>query len=833
VKNYKKALLALSIVATLPLMAATNDDYIYVNTFADEDGENSNACSLREAVQTAADNKPYGGCSVGKTSSAVTDFIMLKAGEYVLEKPLTPSSMIKIFGETPTDWSEKDILTGDYPQRTPLQTTISGNNTFTLFDTTAGKSQLSIESVRLEDGNADRGGAIKAGSLVSLVKVEIANSNANEGGAIYLSGIGSSLEASSSVFENNTASRGAVIAMSCNDKLSGTTRTITINGSSIVNNGQSSTASVIEFCGAPDITMTANTIAQNTASSTSGSIIKFTGDSVQGQGGDRILSTASDLTLLSNTIVNNTAYSTLLYDSFGTKSLDYNIIAYNSGMSCRYLLGTLPKEGRVGFSTSFNGLVTSPNSVGYCQLPYDELDDETLEAVDGFSQSTLMTTLQPASEYTAFLPMYFLKEYAQNPLINVDESSPGCQATDPRGFDRFAGNALLMDANTSNSCDIGSTELTLLSAKDLKASNTSQVQLIDDLEAEAEFFQDLLDDEDTEEKFLEYYQVRKDYFTEQAKNVKDGLRYRQAYFDIFANSIPAEIVVNGQREVKQFDSDSYTIETLPLTTTRDVFTSGNLDPLKYQGGEIPVGYSKVSVDIDNDSTTPNEDLLVDNNLGCEWRADIEALVMWRKDFTTENELPQEGDFSYCRYKIILKSDPSINSVGLAQAAFKNIAPIANNDAYTLKFGTEQRVKLDILANDSDDGDGVAGQEGFPVGKDTFYVGEDGISAPIKFGKIDSSLVIESEQRVVCPDGSREWCYGGDIHIKPRNSFNKFNYTIEYTVFDADATESNSAEIKLISTATTSDDTRGGGGSLGIFSVFGLTGLALWRRRVKH
>ncbi len=39
-KNYKKALLALSILATMPLFADSTNKRIEVTTFADEDGEN-------------------------------------------------------------------------------------------------------------------------------------------------------------------------------------------------------------------------------------------------------------------------------------------------------------------------------------------------------------------------------------------------------------------------------------------------------------------------------------------------------------------------------------------------------------------------------------------------------------------------------------------------------------------------------------------------------------------------------------------------------------------------------------------------------------------------
>lgn len=810
-KNYKKALLALSIVATLPLMAATEDDTIYVTTFADEDGENNNACSLREAITTAADNRPYGGCKVGQTSPDVTDRIQLEAGVYVLESSLTPSSLVNILGASPTDWGDKDIITGDYPKRLPMQTTIQGDDSFTLFDTTIGKSSLTLQSVRLENGRATRGGTIKAGSAVSLIQVEIKNSSADEGGAIYLSGKNTNLDVTNSVFEDNVATRGAVVAMSCLDSLTFTSRTISIKGSSIVNNGSASTQSVIEACGDPDLSLTINTIAENNASTTNGSIIKFTGDSFAAEGGNTKLSTNSKLTMLSNTIVDNTAYSTYLYDAFGSKTLGYNILAFNNGQSCRYLVGALPDEQRLGFNTHRNGIMQSATSSSYCQLPYEVLDDETSKDLSNVSQSTVMSDLQPAGEPTAYLPMYFLRDYDANPLVNVDEKNSACEQTDQRGLDRLAQNILILDNEdeaSSNTCDIGSTELTRLSANDLVSTNVSQVNALDGFERELEFFEDLIADEETEQRFIEYYEQRRDFFEKRIRDYTESLRYRQAYFDIFATSIPAEITENGQRQIKHFDEGLYNVKAESLgLLNEDVFARNSIENLPAVGS--------------------------DANLKCVWNSDLQAVLMYRTDFTS-NSTPQAGDYNYCRYTISLKSDPSIRSVGLLQATFTNIAPIANNDAYTLKWGTEQRVKVNLLENDSDDGDGTSDQVGFPTGKKSFWVDDEtNISAPIKFGDIDSSLVIDAEHRVLCPDDSREWCYGGDIYIKPKNSFNKFNYTLEYQVFDDDSTISNTAEIELTSTATTSDDTRGGGGSLGVFAVLGLAGLALWRRRVKH
>jgi hypothetical protein len=90
-KNYKKGLLAVMVLAAMSSMAATSN-IIKVTTFDDENGENLNQCSLREAIETARKNKSFGGCNVGNPNNGQTDYIQLEAGEYLLTKgELVPS----------------------------------------------------------------------------------------------------------------------------------------------------------------------------------------------------------------------------------------------------------------------------------------------------------------------------------------------------------------------------------------------------------------------------------------------------------------------------------------------------------------------------------------------------------------------------------------------------------------------------------------------------------------------------------------------------------------------------------------------------------------------
>ena len=95
--NYKKGLLCVMVLSAMSLMAA-EDKTIKVTTFADENGENTNACSLREAIITAKKNIAYGGCNPGNTLNGVADEIQLEAGTYKLSSELVPESALVIKG---------------------------------------------------------------------------------------------------------------------------------------------------------------------------------------------------------------------------------------------------------------------------------------------------------------------------------------------------------------------------------------------------------------------------------------------------------------------------------------------------------------------------------------------------------------------------------------------------------------------------------------------------------------------------------------------------------------------------------------------------------------
>jgi len=97
-QHYKKTLLATMMLATMPLLAATSSTPIKVTTFEDEDGGNLNACSLREAIKTAAERVSFGGCPVTDMSPTSQKVIQLEKGTYTLNKELTPTIEILTLG---------------------------------------------------------------------------------------------------------------------------------------------------------------------------------------------------------------------------------------------------------------------------------------------------------------------------------------------------------------------------------------------------------------------------------------------------------------------------------------------------------------------------------------------------------------------------------------------------------------------------------------------------------------------------------------------------------------------------------------------------------------
>lgn len=830
----------------MPLIAAT-DKTIYVTTTNDENGENASACSLREALKAAATNKSFGGCIAGQISG--TDKIKLKDGVYTIRDTLKVEGEVSINGEDAYTYDKPDAVNNTYPGRTALKTTIQRDTSlpsFSLFNSTVSRSSLALTNIILTNGaSAGNGGAIRAGGVVTLNRVNIFNSSASgSGGAIYLEGVGSALSATDTFFKGNNAVRGAVVGMSCIDNVDWTKRSITFDRTAMTENGSTSSQNMIEFCGTPTASISASTIAKNITSGNAGSaIIKYTHDQ-DDQSQVYVLHPASSLNLVSNTIVENNSYSALLYDNVGSLTIGYNVLAFNSGgLSCRYSAGDPSKLSKdtLKMRLGFNAIVkpvtandTSTNDV--CSFPKDAYIPNNTTNIDtninvkGRLLSGVLNNLQDFGDTSGFLPVYLPKPMVANSgLIGLIDSGDNgaCSSFDQRGLTRNT--APISEGTFSipnpNKCDVGSIEISQLKAADFGGiANTSYVQRIDEYEQNIKYYKDLIADPKTLEIYLQYYDtlLKADQkFLEAFKN-PNTYRFRQIYVSVFPNSVeeekldPKEGVVS---EFQKFDDNLYSVTTQAVGSGNQTFME----------------------------TRDESQLSGKQAIRCVWNPELKQVMISHVALNSSNqpitpvqsyETPA-GQYEYCKYTIRLKSDPTkVFSSGYIQAQFANIAPVAEDDDYTVKYGGSQQIAMNLLANDNDDGDGLVGSKDYPTQRLPFFQDKvTGRFANIKILTKPQLGKLKFEYEQPCPDNSdtrpAETCYGGKLTYVADNTFSPFNDSFSYKVLDEELKESNEALVSIVNTATTTDDTRssgGGGGSIGLIGLLGLGLLGLIRRR---
>ncbi|MNH64825.1 hypothetical protein D3C73_168220 [compost metagenome] len=802
-KNYQKALGVITVIAAMPLMAQTT---IKVTTFADEDNENMNACSLREAITAAEMRKSYGGCEVSAIDANYT--IQLEGGTYTLNKELTPKIGLNIIGKEATDWERKGVLTNDYPAQKALETRINAGGKSRIFNTAVYQQPLTLTNIILENGKStESGGAIYAGADVTLKNSQILNSQASKGGAIYLGGNTASLTMSHSLIQNNgqTSTEGSILAMSCMFNTSYSARTISLDSNSFVNNGSASSISAFNFCGSPTATFTNNTIAQNIASPTNGSILKFTGDADPSKNQTSNLSSASSLILQNNTIVENSANTTFLYDKLGNKKLDFNVLAFNNGSyACRYLLGAAAEEKDTGLDLRFNALNLTGNAPK-CDVPKEVVPagNTNIDIVNNVL-NTLLEPLKGANENNGFLPIYYPKNnFSATDLIDVDsESKVICQPQDQRGLARLVSNTYYYQNlnKNQNSCDIGSVELMKLTAGDLEGlGNISFTTLIETYQKSYDLYDSLLKDPTTPSNFIVYYKVRLAEFKDLLDKFKNdtahvNTKYRAIYIDLknYGFPLPTEDI---NHVLKFFNTADYNVKAEPL------------------------GVAQKVEDLDPKTETKK-------NQRCVWNPTVQQILFYRVDDDVTSSTTNE----FCKYTITTKAGVELSS-GLIKAKFANIAPVSGDGTITFKYLANEMIPLNLLKYANDDGDGPASTLITKPTKPQFS--DLPIYLPSKTSKDGIFTVVKADREGPCPGkDSKNTCYGGNIYIQAKNVFNTFNDTLSYNVYDANGLISaKPGTINLISTATTTDDSRsgGGGGSLGILSIASLLGLAVYRR----
>lgn len=802
-KNYKKAVLTLAVLSTMSLMAA-DDKIIQVTTFDDEDGENSSQCSLREAVTAASKHQAYGGCPKGQAHESLTNIIQLQAGVYTLKKELQPNSSLLIQGKEPSDYSLPNVITNIYPAATPIKTTISGGGVSRIFNTTnANKPSLSLKNLILTDAKSTTvGGALLVGGTTDLDHVSIYNSQAESGGAFYLNDQNSTLTVNSGEFKGNQASNGSVLAMTCIDNLVDTSRNISLNYSTFIQNGSSSSQSTFAFCGQPTASISSSTITANQASPTTGHIVQF---SSKNGAANVNLNALASLRMVSNTIVKNTAQSVLLYNKIGSKTINYNVLGFNNGLSCKYNDGDVTQIDYADIGLEHNAIFFTKNTDGdLCELPKLVVDSAKKVNLDlsGRAFTDLFSTLQPAADFTAYMPMYFpLSKSNDTDLVDVGDF--GCANLDQRGIARIKEIKVDSQGMISNTCDIGATEVLRLTVSNIVKANESVLNLIASYQEESDLFKDLLADSTTKPEYLPFYKIRYDYFQNLIKFTQSDQKYRTIFADPFENNLPDEVVnANGGRQIRHLTTDNYTVKVEPVGVGR--FNADNV----YEG-------------------TP------DPNLHCEWNANLKRILLYR----TDDRITPFGDGEFCKYTLELKNSSSLaTSSAYVVGNFINIAPNApETTRYTIQHGTTQKITVDLLKGANDNGDGLTSILKTNPNKSPFYLNDLGQTQAVRLVKVPDAVTVTADRSGPCPGkASKETCYGGNINMQLNNTLDVFSYKVTYSVYDADGAESNAGVVELNNTATAPDSVRqSGGGSMGVLSVLTLMGLGLLRYRSRR
>lgn len=851
---------ALSLVIS-GLMTSAYAATIDVTTLADEDGENASACSLREALKASELERAYGGCTAGKRDE--TDEIQLKAGEYVLTRgELVPNSSVIIRGKSSIDINQRDPVTGVYDARVPLTTIIRPTNSRAL-NTSVTRTSLTLQELIIDGGKAlgvgrQYGGAVLAGSSLSLRRVTLRNNSANtSGGAIYLEGSQSSLNAEDTAFERNSvgslgnAGQAAVLGMTCGDNLKLTSRNIEIQRSSIVNNGSDDTQTILEFCGIPAVKISNTTIANNRVSNQASSATISILDDEFG----RRTSLASVLELSSVTLVANQGAAALLYDGRAQLRVVNSILAYNQNFDCRY-------EPRDGVRLAqLNGITTRSNLIGGSRrspstdqtITYDELFDLPLsrscqlpsnvtnvpfvplaqdDPLDSprtidYTRVTESVNAADSNRYTGSTPqdelLYPLADYGiglqgllpRKPsrvefasALDRGATLSECGPTDQRGVNRQSGVKIKL-TNTADAprCDVGAMELGQVTVNDDgDGVNLSYVEQID--AKRLEFTDQELADFTAEERELVARVNRENdrYKTQ----LRTNFSYRRAFLDVFSNDVPQEVVSTAtnpptSRFVERYSGEYEVINVTSYGTGPDVLLTDQ---------------------------TPIDDNKNAEFVKCVWIEDMKRLAVYRTDGVTT----PSGSFERCGYTV--KAPDGTISTGIVQTRITNIRPIAKDDEYPLRRGQES-ISFNILENDSDDGDGPVGTLHQPADRQPFFNGTDRVNIKIKKAPQLGRLVFERE--APCPDNTAttptEICYGGRATYLVNNTFSPFNDSFTYVVLDQDKSPSNEATVRIINDATTTEDTRtdrkgilGGGGALGWLGLFGLAGLAAVAQR---
>lgn len=247
-------LIGLVLGSILIVSPVSSEGVIIVNTFDDED-ENNELCSLREAINAANLGLPYNGCKGAKSGP---NTIMLSPGTYTLSLgyQLAINSDISIRG---------DLSIIEASTCNPI--TLPGNcvpASYRILSVTEN-GQLKLEGITLRHGKSEYpGGAIfNQGSLI-LEKSTIQGNTANFGGGIAnLSNNATVILDNVTIFENNAEIEGGGIYNQACDSITIENQSIIIGNAALLGGGISNE----EDC---KLHVTNSEISENHSSGSSG-----------------------------------------------------------------------------------------------------------------------------------------------------------------------------------------------------------------------------------------------------------------------------------------------------------------------------------------------------------------------------------------------------------------------------------------------------------------------------------------------------------------------------------------------------------------------------------
>lgn len=777
----------LSVVASLSMAHAST---ITVTTLDDVSG--GKACSLRDAIKASATKTAVGGCAAGQ--QYYTDTVQLAAGTYTLTQgELVVNGSMNIVGDAASDPFSTDPLTGAEPARLPLATTIVAASGSRIFNTSISLSPLNISNVILSGGTANGatggdsgyGGSILAGGTVYLSRVQINNATAaQQGGAIFIEGAQSNLTATAVSFTGNNAPQGAVVGMSCFDNLIPTVRAFTLSQVSATGNGSSNTSTIFDFCGQATTSITSSTIAKNTTSnSTASSALSLVGNV------NTRLGSSSTLTLVSNTITENNTPVAILYGISTGLSLTNNIIAFNNGnLDCQYQGANDPATGLppLGTSATLNlfASTSTPSTAATSKCSLHPSVTTTDTNIYATSSQQLSDFVSPLGLYGGSDLLGYLPSGSQ--ILHKGATTSVCGTTDQRGLIRGSGVPITGSTSQTINCDIGALELSILTTNyDSNGVNVSYANVVNTTVSTTGL---------TDAQAAKLKQQNADYLNA----YKSTYRYREVVMAVTSND-------SAQEEV------SANTSTIGLLTDTTKYTITGSDS---------------------------------GNIHCEWNPVMKQLLASRNDGTTTPGSTTDS----CQYTITEVANPSNTSTATASFAVNSIAPIANNFTVTLPYGASS-IPLDILSHASDDGNGPVGSINYPnvvingktVPKPVFYSDNRIVNGVVT--NIPANIIITTkptqghivaQYQEPCANNNvnttQNICYGGTLTYVNDNLYSPFNDSFTYQVLNYDLSPSGSATVTVINTATTTDQTKAGGGSLGLGALLALISLVFIRRR---